>query len=48
MADKLKGIAKGGWHPGKDKGNDYNYGTREERWRKNYKGLDQVVWLHIS
>lgn len=34
--DKVKGVAKGGWHP---KGND---GSRES-WRADFKGVNQVV-----
>ena len=38
MADRFKSIAKGGWHPGKDE-----YGGRKESWRKDFKGVDQIV-----
>lgn len=35
--DKVKGIAKGGWHPsGKD-------GKPKESWRGDFKGIGQVV-----
>lgn len=35
--DKVKGIAKGGWHPaGKD-------GKSKESWRGDFKGIGQVV-----
>ena len=34
--DKVKGVAKGGWHPkGKDGG--------KESWRGEFKGINQVV-----
>ena len=34
--DKMKGVAKGGWHPqGKDGG--------KESWRGDNKGINQVV-----
>lgn len=36
--DKVKGIAKGGWHP---KGKD----GKEESWRGDFKGINQVVRL---
>jgi hypothetical protein len=34
--DKVKGIAKGGWHP---KGNNGG----KESWRGDFKGIDQIV-----
>ena len=38
--DKVKGIAKGGWHPpGKD-------GKSKESWRGDFKGIGQVVQSH--
>lgn len=37
--DKLKGVAKGGWHPeGKEGG--------KESWRGDFKGIGQVVRLN--
>ena len=39
--DRVKGIAKGGWHPpGKD-------GWSKESWRGDFKGIGQVVW-HLA
>ena len=34
--DKIKGVAKGGWHPPGKQG-----GT--ESWRGDFKGINQVV-----
>lgn len=39
--DKVKGVAKGGWHPpGKDGG--------KESWRKDFKGTLSVLVREIS
>lgn len=39
MGDKLKGLAKGGWHPESRKGG-------KESFRKDMKGIDQISgWM---
>ena len=45
--DSFKGITKGGWHPGGSKGNSSSGGSGGAGGSSSFKGIDQVVRLHL-